>query len=79
MFNVIMYLPEYWRASAFAEHADRAGVSIVPASAFAVGASSPEAVRISVGVAPDRGALEDGLIQLANLISQPSRSARAVV
>ena len=72
-------LPEHWRAADFAEHADRAGVSIVPSSAFAVTAHPIEAVRISVGVAPDRGALEDGLTQLATLISQPSLGARAVV
>lgn len=72
-------LPEHWRAGDFAEHADRAGVSIVPASAFATVAHPIEAVRISLGVAPDRGDLEDGLTQLANLISQPSLGARAVV
>ncbi|MFG1348027.1 PLP-dependent aminotransferase family protein [Xanthobacter autotrophicus DSM 431] len=74
-----MRLPSYWRASDFAEHADRAGVSIVPSSAFATVAHPIEAVRISLGVAPDRGDLEDGLTQLANLISQPSLGARAVV
>lgn len=72
-------LPDHWRAAEFAEHADRAGVSIVPSSAFAVAAHPIEAVRISLGVAPDRGALEDGLTQLASLISQPSLTSRAVV
>lgn len=72
-------LPERWRAADFAEHADRAGVSIVPASAFATVVHPVEAVRISLGVAPDRGDLEDGLTQLANLISQPSLGVRAVV
>jgi DNA-binding transcriptional MocR family regulator len=72
-------LPDHWRATDFSEHANRAGVSIVPASAFAVTAHPLEAVRISLGVAPDRGALEDGLTQLASLISQPSLDARAVV
>ncbi len=72
-------LPEHWRASDFAEHADRAGVSIVPASAFATVAHPIEAVRISLGVAPDREDLEDGLTQLASLITQPSLSTRAVV
>jgi DNA-binding transcriptional MocR family regulator len=72
-------LPNYWRAADFAEHADRAGVSIVASSAFAVTAHPIEAVRISLGVAPDRGALEDGLTQLAGLMSQPSLGARAVV
>ncbi len=72
-------LPEHWRAADFAEHADRAGVSIVPASAFATVAHPIEAVRISLGVAPDREDLEDGLTQLAGLIAQPSLGTRAVV
>ncbi len=72
-------LPEHWRASDFAEHADRAGVSIVPSSAFAVTPHPIEAVRISLGVAPDRGALEDGLTLLAGLIGQPPLGSKAVV
>jgi DNA-binding transcriptional MocR family regulator len=72
-------LPAHWRAADFADHADRAGVSIVPSSAFAVVAHPLEAVRISLGVAPDRGALEDALTLLADLMSQPSLAARAVV
>jgi DNA-binding transcriptional MocR family regulator len=74
-----LQLPEHWRAADFAEHADRAGISIVPASAFATVAHPIEAVRISLGVAPDREDLEDGLTQLASLITQPSLSTRAVV
>jgi len=74
-----LQLPSHWRADGFAEHADRAGVSIVPASAFATVAHPIEAVRISLGVAPDRGDLEDGLTQLADLIAQPSFGIRAVV
>lgn len=74
-----LHLPTHWRAADFAEHADRAGVSIVPASAFATATHPVEAVRISLGVAPDRGDLEDGLTQLAGLIVQPSIGARAVV
>lgn len=72
-------LPDHWRAADFAQHADRAGISIVPSSAFAITTHPLEAVRISLGVAPDRGALEDGLTQLASLMSQPSLAARAVV
>lgn len=72
-------LPGRWRAADFAEHADRAGVSIVPSSAFAIASNPTEAVRISLGVAPDRGALEDGLTLLAGLMSQPSLGAKAVV
>lgn len=77
--HVWLQLPSHWRASDFAEHADRVGVSIVPASAFATVAQPVEAVRISLGVAPDRDDLEDGLTQLANLIAQPSFAIRTVV
>ena len=72
-------LPQHWRAADFADHADRAGVSVVPASAFATVAHPVEAVRISLGVAPDRGDLEDGLTLLASLMSQPTLGAKAVV
>ncbi|MDL2402459.1 PLP-dependent aminotransferase family protein [Rhizobium mayense] len=74
-----LHLPDHWRAADFAEHADRAGVSIVPSSIFATTAYPREAVRISLGVAPDRGALEDALTLLSSLLAQPSLTSRAVV
>ncbi|HWJ87736.1 MAG TPA: PLP-dependent aminotransferase family protein [Pelagibacterium sp.] len=77
--HVWLRLPSHWRANDFAEHAERAGVAIVPASAFATVPHPIEAVRISLGVAPDRGDLEDGLTQLANLIAHPPIGIRAVV
>ena len=72
-------LPHHWRATDFAEHADRSGVAIVPSSAFSIVGSPPEAVRVSLGLARDRGALEDALMRLASIISQPSLATRAVV
>ena len=72
-------LPGQWHAADFAEHADRAGVSIVPSSVFSVAAHPSEAVRLSLGIAPDRGTLEDGLSQLASFLSQPSVAARTMV
>ena len=72
-------LPAHWRAAEFAEHADRAGVSIVPALAFATVPHPVEAVRISLGVAPDRDVLEEGLLLLSGLIAQKRPGTRAVV
>lgn len=72
-------MPPQWHANDFAEHADRSGVAIIPASAFATASGSPQAVRVSLGVAPDRAALEDALTVLVDLLSQPSTSTRAVV
>jgi DNA-binding transcriptional MocR family regulator len=72
-------MPPHWRAIDFAEQADRSGIAVVPSSTFSVTYAPVEAVRISLGVTPDRAALEDGLRVLAALIAQPSLTARAVV
>jgi len=72
-------LPGGQRADDLVEAAVRAGVLIVPSSAFAVGESMTEAVRISLGVASDRGELEDGLNQLAGLVTQPTPLARVII
>ena len=74
-----LHMPAHWRAGDFAEHAGRSGVAIVTASAFATSPTPPEAVRVSLGVAPDRAALSDGLSLLAGLLGQPSLAARAVI
>jgi DNA-binding transcriptional MocR family regulator len=72
-------LPIGQRADDLVEAAVRAGVLIVPSSAFAVGKCAAEAVRISLGVAHDRSELEDGLNQLASLVIQPAPLSRAIV
>lgn len=74
-----LWMPQHWKAVDFAEHADRSGIAIVPSAIFSVAAMPAEAVRVSLGVAPDRAALEDALTLLANLLSQPSLATRAVV
>ncbi|MGX1101162.1 aminotransferase-like domain-containing protein [Amorphus sp. MBR-141] len=72
-------LPDPWRASDFAGHAERAGISIVPSSAFATCPHPEEAVRLSLGVAPDRGDLEDVLLRLVDLTMRPALSTKVVV
>jgi DNA-binding transcriptional MocR family regulator len=72
-------LPSGQRADDLVEAAVRAGLLIVPSSAFAVGKCTTEAVRISLGVASDRSELEDGLNQLAGLVTQPAPLARMIV
>ncbi len=72
-------MPPHWRATDFAEHADRSGLAIVPSITFSVALLPADAVRVSLGVSPDRAALEDALTLLAGLISQPSLATRAVV
>jgi DNA-binding transcriptional MocR family regulator len=72
-------MPPPWRAADFAQQAGRSGVSIVPGDAFAVRGAPVEAVRLSLGVAPDRATLEDALKLLAGLLAEPPHAARAVV
>jgi DNA-binding transcriptional MocR family regulator len=74
-----LWMPPHWRATHFAEHADRSGVTIVPSSTFSVAAIPTEGVRVSLGAAPDRTTLEKALSLLANLISQPLVGTRVVV
>lgn len=72
-------IPPRRRAADFADHAQRAGVPVVPASTFATAAHPAEAVRVSLGTAADRGGLEAGLTQIAALMARPPVSIRAVV
>lgn len=72
-------LPGGQRADDLVEAAMRAGLLIVPSSAFAFGGGGTEAVRISLGAASDRSELEDGLNQMAGLLRQPAALARVIV
>jgi DNA-binding transcriptional MocR family regulator len=74
-----LQMPPHWRATDFAQQAERFGIAIVPSSIFSVTSSLAEAVRISLGVASDRIYLEESLRLLANLLTQPSFMAPAVV
>jgi len=77
--HIWMRMPPHWRATNFVEHAGRLGISVVPGAAFAIGATEPEALRLSLGVAPDRDALLHALKQLAGLLSQPPGAVKAIV
>ncbi|MET0407772.1 MAG: PLP-dependent aminotransferase family protein [Hyphomicrobium sp.] len=77
--HIWLTLPSQWRAGEFVDHAGRSGISVVPASAFATGFDYPEALRLSLGVAPDRESLVEALKQLASLLAQPSVAVRAIV
>ena len=76
--HIWLQLPAFWRADDFADHAARSGVSVVPASAFAISENNTQAVRLSIGVAPSRAVLNDAMSTLSALISQRP-SARVVV
>ncbi len=77
--HIWLKLPAHWRSADFVDHAGRSGISLVPSSAFATGTEEPEAIRLSLGVAPNRDALVEALKQVASLISQPAVNVKAIV
>lgn len=74
-----LQLPAGWNSDAFADEARRAGVIVAPDSAFAVGESRRDAVRLSFGTPRDHASLKAALDVLSILLSQPTSEIRAVV
>ena len=62
-------LPEEWRAEDFTVAAERRGVSITPAAAFAAARQAPNAVRICIGAPATAADVESGLTRLADLLA----------
>ncbi|RCK50825.1 GntR family transcriptional regulator [Thalassospira profundimaris] len=77
--HIWLELPAHWSADSFARQAEMAGVAVVPASAFAIGRGTANAVRISLGVSPDRETLTGGLRRLAEIHDPDMPSARTIV
>ena len=64
-------VPVQWSAAEFSALARRSGIGIVPASAFSIAPAHPEAVRLSLGAAPNRPRLEQALVLLDRLLHEP--------
>ncbi|UCG32529.1 MAG: PLP-dependent aminotransferase family protein [Phycisphaerales bacterium] len=78
-YNILLDLPEEWKAGEFANEARRRGVALATASAFSVpGCQPPEAVRVSLGGARDRSELREALAVIAKILSDgfPGRGTR---
>ncbi|MBD8901158.1 PLP-dependent aminotransferase family protein [Methylobacterium bullatum] len=71
-------LPAPWRRGEFGAHARQLGVSVIQSDAFAVG-PAPDAIRVSLGAAPDSEALRYGLGLLATLLAHPPGAISSVV
>ncbi|MGT0250450.1 aminotransferase-like domain-containing protein [Burkholderia pyrrocinia] len=70
--NLWLFLPDHWRADAFAAEAERKGVLLRCADAFGVpGVRAPSAVRVSLGHEASDARVEDGLRVVADLIKSP--------
>jgi len=67
--HIWLWLPDPWRATAFAAEARHRGVSVTPADTFAVGRQvADHAVRICLGPPQRREDLEEGLKRLRRLL-----------
>lgn len=63
-------LPAPWTAAAFADEVRRSGLAVVPDSAFAVGCAPGNALRLSLGAAPDRDTLHAALTRIATTLAR---------
>ncbi len=77
--HVWIALPAYWNSSQLARAADREGIAVTPAEAFATGSASVNAIRISLGSIKDRGRLRAGLQRLSLLLARRPESFSAAV
>ncbi|WP_311275324.1 PLP-dependent aminotransferase family protein [Methylobacterium sp. WCS2018Hpa-22] len=71
-------LPPPWQRGEFGAHARQSGLSVILSDAFAVG-PAPDAIRVSLGAAPDGEALRYGLSLLANLLAHPPGAITNIV
>lgn len=77
--HVWLELPAYWTASQLARAAERAGIAVTPAEAFAMAGECVNAIRISLGSIQDRGQLQAGLQRLSQLLARRPESFGAAV
>ncbi len=72
-------LPEHWTTREFVHRAAMHRIHVAPAEDFAVGREAPHAVRLCVGSAPSRAALESAAATLASLVREAPEAGRMVV
>jgi len=78
--HLLLHLPEPWRALPFASEMRNRGVSLVPASAFAVGqVAVPQAVRLTLGSLKDRETLRRALELVRDVALQQSAARQQLI
>ena len=77
--HVWLELPAYWNPSQLARAAEREGIAVTPAEAFATGSGTVNAIRISLGSIKDRARLQAGLQRLSHLLARRPDSFSAAV
>ncbi|MCA0405362.1 MAG: PLP-dependent aminotransferase family protein [Proteobacteria bacterium] len=76
--HIWLSLPARWRQSDFNLCARQSGLALVPSDAFAIG-DAPDAIRVSLGAAPDQNTVERGLKLLATVLSQGPNTLSSIV
>lgn len=77
-----LHLPTSWSLAGFVAQAQQQGIRVAPADWYVTGndaghsSATPNAVRLTLGAAPDRATLERALRTLAAIVDQP-RGLRA--
>lgn len=77
--HVWLELPAYWHSAQLALAAEREGIAVTPAEAFATAGASVNAIRISLGSIKDRERLQAGLQRLSHLLARRPESFSAAV
>ncbi len=68
--HIWLQLPEPWRGNDFAYQAQRAGIMILPSGSFSNDQQTEEAVRVSIGGAPDQQTLRRALVELRQILEE---------
>lgn len=68
--HIWVELPTYWRSYQLARDAEREGLAVTPAEAFATDGEAVNAIRISLGSVGDRARLLAGLQRLSQLLAR---------
>jgi DNA-binding transcriptional MocR family regulator len=72
-------LPEGWRDNDAVAAAARIGIAVNPASAFAVGRSEHNAIRLCFSRPAEREQVERGVTKLAELLAGSPEAAAPIV
>ena len=78
--HIWVQLPEPWQSDAFIARARHHGILLTGAESFAVGdQTNVQAIRIALGPALTRSALEEGLIKLTRIVNHTPEAYELVV
>ncbi|NYE61333.1 DNA-binding transcriptional MocR family regulator [Duganella sp. 1224] len=77
--HVWLELPAYWDSARLARAAEREGIAVTPAQAFAAGDGGVNAIRVSLGSMQDRERLRAGLRRLSLLLARRPGDADEII